>query len=105
MELYDPQHAVFGNNPFPVPTIPPSQSVALSYAQEKIVIGSGANGLSDGDGAVGDPASMGVSAVLLGKTDNKYFNAAKDEIEYIIAQAPRWSNGAISHRAQYAELW
>ncbi|KAF8799761.1 hypothetical protein BYT27DRAFT_6852588 [Phlegmacium glaucopus] len=105
LELYDPHHAVFGANPFPVPTIPPSQSVSLNYAQQKIVIGPGANGLNNGNGAVGDPASLGVSAVLLGKTDNKYFDAAKGEIEYILGQAPRWWNGAISHRAQYAELW
>lgn len=105
LELYDPQHAVFGSGPFPVPTISPSSSISLSYAQEKIVIGSGANGLSNGDGAVGDPASLGVSAVLLGMTEKKYLSAAKEEVEYILGEAPRWWNGAISHRVQYAELW
>ena len=104
LELYDPQYAVFGE-PFPVPTIRPRQSIALSYAQKKIVIGTGANALSDGDGAVGDPASLGVSAILLGKTEEKYFNAATEEVEYILVEAPRWLNGAISHRVQYAELW
>lgn len=104
LELYDPQHAVFGN-PFPIPTISPCQSVSLSYAKEKIVIGTGANGLSNGNGAVGDPASLGVSAVLLGKTEKKYLDAATEEVEYILGKAPRWWNGAISHRVQYAELW
>ena len=105
LELYEPQYAVFGADPFPVPTISPSQSVSLGYAQEKIVIGSGANGLSDGDGAVGDPASLGVSAILLGMTEKKYFSAAKKEVEFILGEAPRWWNGAISQRVQYAELW
>lgn len=105
LELYDPQYAVFGPCPFPVPTISPNDSISLRYAQEKIVFGSGANGLSDGDGAVGDPASLGVSAVLLGMTEKKYLSAAKEEVEYILGKAPRWWNGAISHRVQYAELW
>ena len=105
LELYDPQYAVFGARPFPVPTISPSQSVSLAYAQEKIVIGRGPNSLSDGDGVVGDPASLGVSAVLLGMTEKRYFDATTEEVEYILGQAPRWWNGAISHRVQYAELW
>ncbi|KAF7330760.1 Unsaturated rhamnogalacturonyl hydrolase YesR [Mycena venus] len=71
----------------------------------KIVIGTGANGLSDGEGAVGDPASLGVSAVLLGKSDAKYANAVKEQIDYIINSAPRFWNGAISHRVEVAELW
>ena len=105
MELYEPQYAVFGTNPFPIPTISPSQSVSLGYAQEKIVLGSGPNGLSSGDGAVGDPASLGVSAILLGMTDKKYLSAATEEVEYILGKAPRWWNGAVSQRVDYAELW
>ncbi|KAF8157098.1 hypothetical protein B0H34DRAFT_859672 [Crassisporium funariophilum] len=105
LELYDAPHAVFGSNPFPVPTILPADSPALKYAQEKIVIGQGPNGLSNGDGAVGDPASLGVSAVLLGMSSKDYASAAKEEVDYILGEAPRWWNGAISHRVQYAELW
>ncbi|KAF8198643.1 hypothetical protein BJ912DRAFT_845665 [Pholiota molesta] len=105
LELYDAPHAVYGAHPFPVPTIQPQNSPSLTYAQDKIVIGVPPNGLSDGDGAVGDPASLGVSAVLLGKTDPKYAQAAAAEAEYLLTGAPRWWNGAISHRAQYAELW
>lgn len=105
LELFDAPHAVYGANPFPVPTIHPSNSPSLTYAQEKIVIGTPPNGLSDGDGAVGDPASLGVSAVLLGKTIPSYAAAAAAEAFYVINDAPKWPNGAISHRAQYAELW
>ncbi|KAF8970087.1 hypothetical protein BDZ97DRAFT_1791881 [Flammula alnicola] len=105
LELFDASHAVYGAQPFPVPTLSPQNSPSLAYAKEKIVIGVPPNGLSDGDGAVGDPASLGVSAVLLGKTDETFAQAAKAEAQWVLEQAPRWWNGAISHRVQYAELW
>ncbi|KAH9477595.1 Unsaturated rhamnogalacturonyl hydrolase YesR [Psilocybe cubensis] len=105
LELFDAPHSVFGANPFPVPKLDPKNTPALAYAKEKIVIGPPPNGLSDGDGAVGDPASLGVSAVLLGKTDPSYATAAKLQAEYVIYDAPRWHNGAISHRADHPEIW
>ncbi|KAF9554667.1 hypothetical protein CPC08DRAFT_744441 [Agrocybe pediades] len=105
LELFDAPFSVYGTQPFPIPTLDPQDSPSLSYAQQKIVIDTPPNGLSDGDGAVGDPASLGVSAMLLGQTDPTFLQAATAELEYVVGQAPRWSNGAISHRAQYAELW
>lgn len=105
LELYDPQYSVFGSRPFPVPTLRKGDIAALEYADEKITIGQGANALASGDGAVGDPASLGVSAYLLGKTIPKYADAAKDELNYVVNEAPRWSNGAISHRVEAPELW
>ncbi|KAJ7688355.1 family 88 glycosyl hydrolase [Mycena rosella] len=105
LELYDPHLSVFGPSPFPVQTVPKECIESLEYAASKIVIGTGANGLSDGEGAVSDPASLGVSAVLLGKTDATYANAVTEEITYITESAPRFSNGAISHRTDVAELW
>jgi len=82
-----------------------SQVQSLVYAQSKIVLGTGVNSLSNGDGAVGDPASLGVSAVLLGKTKSKYATAAQQTMEYIMNSAPRFWNGAISQRTDVAELW
>ncbi|KAJ7477093.1 family 88 glycosyl hydrolase [Mycena galericulata] len=108
LELYTPHLSVFGAAPFPVPTLSLSDECpidSLQYAASKIVIGTGANGLSDGDGAVGDPASLGVSAVLLGKTNATYAAAVTEEINYITTVAPRFSNGAISQRSDVAELW
>ncbi|KAF7369524.1 hypothetical protein MVEN_00282200 [Mycena venus] len=104
-ELRSPLLSVFGPAPFPVQTLEPSTVPALAYAQAKIVLGTGANGLSDGDGAVGDPASLGVGAVMLGKTNASFATAAQSEIDYMVDQAPRWVNGAISQRADVAELW
>ncbi|KAG6807384.1 hypothetical protein H0H93_001641, partial [Arthromyces matolae] len=100
-----PHISVFGNLPFPVPAISKDAVPALSYAASKIVLGEGVNSLSDGDGAVGDPASLGVSAVMLGKTDGKYATAAKGTIDYLINSAPRFWNGAISQRVDQPELW
>ncbi|KAJ7755677.1 hypothetical protein DFH07DRAFT_486296 [Mycena maculata] len=105
LELYNPHLSVFGSTPFPVPTIPEECIDSLEYAASKIVFGTGANGLADGDGAVSDPASLGVSAVLLGKTNATYKAAVAEEINYITNVAPRFSNGAISHRSDIAELW
>ncbi|KAJ7283414.1 hypothetical protein C8J57DRAFT_1447551 [Mycena rebaudengoi] len=106
LELYDPHLSVFAPTAlFPVPTVSRDCVRSLQYAANKIVLGTGENGLSDGEGAVGDPASLGVSAVLLGKTDASYFNAFADEVDYIINSAPRFPNGAISHRVTVAELW
>ncbi|KAJ7124655.1 Six-hairpin glycosidase-like protein [Mycena crocata] len=84
LELENPLLSVFGPAPFPVQTRDPR---------------------FHGDGAVGDPASLGVGAVLLGKTNDSFAIAAKGEIDYMINEAPRWPNGAISHRADVAELW
>jgi len=101
LEVYSPSLSVFGSAPFPL-RASGSSVPALVYAESKIVIGTGANGLSDGDGAVGDPASLGVSAVLLG---GEYMDAAREEVEYVLGRAPRWGNGAISQRVDVAELW
>src|SRR5437016_143694 len=68
LELYNPELSVFGPKPFPVPASNNTQIRALSYAKANIVLGTGYNALYTGDsgGAAADPASLGVSAVMLG---------------------------------------
>ncbi|KAG6852986.1 hypothetical protein C0991_007702 [Blastosporella zonata] len=110
LELYNPELSVFGDFPFETAQLLSSDSTlpkGLAYAAEKIVIGAGANALQDGDGAVGDPASLGVGAVLLGKISGyeQYGAAAMETFEYVTQDAPRAWNGAISHRTDYVELW
>lgn len=56
-------------------------------------------------GAVGDPASLGVSALLIGQLDKAYAAAAQRQSDHILNKAPRYENGAISHRENEAELW
>ena len=105
LEIYNPDISVFGHSPFPVRTLLPENVRSLAYAASKIVIGTGPNSLVDGDGAVGDPASLGVSAYLLGKTNQTYAAAATSELDYVVYGAPRFWNGAISHRVSVTELW
>jgi hypothetical protein len=105
LELYNPELSVFGNATLPVPVLNPASVQSLSYAKSKIVFGTGSNTLGNGSGAVGDPASLGVSAVLLGKTNVTYAAAAQQTMIYLTQSAPRYWNGAISQRNDTAELW
>ena len=78
----------------------------LHAAKEKIVLGEAPNTFADGDGATGDPAALGVYAMLLGKAgDIPMSLKADEEVTYLVDECPRWPNGAISQRADVAELW
>lgn len=107
LELYDPQLSVFSTRPFPVPYVPPGAVRALNYAGSKMNIGAGTglNSLIDGAGAAGDPASLGVYAVMLGKSNATFASAARSTVIALFNNTPRFGNGAISHRANIAELW
>lgn len=104
LELYNNEISVFSSNPFPNGKIPSvsANTLALSYAKQFI---STELQVLVPDLAVGDPASLGVSAILLGTSDSKYTAAAQRQADYILNQAPKWSNGAISHRGDVAEIW
>ncbi|KAK4077877.1 CAZyme family GH105 [Trichoderma aggressivum f. europaeum] len=104
LELYNPELSVFGSNPFPNGKIPQADPSTTALAYAKQFINRNSQTLVD-DTAVGDPASLGVSAILLGQSDSVYIGAANRESDFILKIAPRWSNGAISHRSDVAELW
>jgi rhamnogalacturonyl hydrolase YesR len=105
LELYNPDLSVFGDSPFPVPTVNASSVLALNYAASKVVWGTGYAALASGDGAAGDPASLGVSAVMLGKTNSTFAWAANQTMTGLTQDIPRYWNGAISQRVDYPELW
>jgi hypothetical protein len=105
LELNDPLLSVFGPKPFPVQVRKQEEVKALAYAASKINIGRGVNALVDGDGAVGDPASLSVSAVMLGKTNQTFAWAANSTVDFLLNSAPRYYNGAISQRVSAPELW
>ncbi|THU84762.1 hypothetical protein K435DRAFT_869944 [Dendrothele bispora CBS 962.96] len=112
LELYNPALSVFSSTTFSITSFAPTDVAkikTLEYAGTNILIGVGADALSKGDGAVGDPASLGVAAILLGKVGGdqytKYKDAANGTIDYLLNQAPRFWNGAISQRVDVAELW
>ncbi|KAI0913283.1 hypothetical protein F4823DRAFT_622287 [Ustulina deusta] len=106
LEWYNPDLSVFGAAPFPdgkIPVVQVDQVESLSYAQPHIWTNS--TTLVDGDGAAGDPASLAVSAILIGQTQSPFLSAADRQIQHLLTAVPRWPNGAISHREDYAELW
>ena len=104
-ELYNPAHSVFGASPFPIPKLEIAKTPALAYLQDKVKFGRSFMALDDGNGAAGDPASMCVAAVMLGKTVQKFGDAAKETVVGLLKDVPRMGNGAISHRANVAEVW
>lgn len=109
LELYNPALSVYGPAPFPVPLLPVDSVFAMRKGVDWIVLGEGEDGLSEGDGATGDPASLGVIAWLIGKTQKEYAVGAQEEVSYLTETAPRWLEGAgagaISQRADVPELW
>lgn len=105
LELHNGNWSVFGSAPFPVPAVDKKDVKSLTYAADRITIGAPPDIFADGDGAVGDPFSLGTAAIMLGKSQARYAIAVEAEMEYLLNRAPRWWNGAISHRADVAELW
>ncbi|CZT16334.1 uncharacterized protein RCC_02176 [Ramularia collo-cygni] len=106
LELYNPELSVFSRNAFPnasLPVVPLIADVpALEYVKPHIRLGS--TTLIDGDGASGDPASLGNFALLIGQSEEAYLDAAKNQLNHF-SDVPRWPNGAISQRDNTAELW
>ncbi|KAK4496589.1 hypothetical protein PRZ48_012569 [Zasmidium cellare] len=108
LELYNPELAVFSRNAFPNHQLPrpnPDNVESLHYARKHITLNSPT--LADGEGATGDPASLGVSALLIGQTIPEYNTSATRQLEYLLnpAKTPHLPNGALSHRSAYPSAW
>lgn len=102
--LYNNEYSVFGSNPFPNGKIPSANPGITALVYARTFINTASQTLVS-NSAVGDPASLGVSSILLGQTNSIYIGAASRQADYILNQAPKWSNGAISHRPDVAEIW
>ncbi len=111
LEAFDPKLSVYGasSTSFPksskgkIPVKQPADVLSLAYAKKYIALNS--DTLVRGDGSAGDPASLGVAAVMLGQTNGAYLTAANKQASHLLTAVPRYSNGAISHRENVAELW
>lgn len=62
------------------------------------------------DGSAADPASIGVSVLLANLTGQdagqvNYSGAATDQLNFLLQDVPRTSDGAISHRVSEVQLW
>lgn len=55
--------------------------------------------------AAGDPASLGIPALLIGTFNHDYHTAACRQANLLLTRVPRTSKGAISHRYDVAEAW
>ncbi|KAB8342746.1 hypothetical protein FH972_022344 [Carpinus fangiana] len=105
LELSNSEFSVFSSSAFPDGKLPnPDPSIAsLSYAKPNIRTDS--QTLVDGDGASGDPAALGVSALLIGQSDGAYFDASERQKTHLLEQVPRMSNDAISQRDENLAAW
>ncbi|GJE84408.1 six-hairpin glycosidase [Phanerochaete sordida] len=114
-ELLAPSLSVFRSAAFPPPTsVTPADgnttammNIAVTTVKQKPM---NSMTLIDGDGAVGDPASLGVAVLLANWTrsdpaDQSFAQAARSQLAYLTTVAPRTSDGAISHRASEVQLW
>ncbi|UZJ51095.1 hypothetical protein CBS101457_000415 [Exobasidium rhododendri] len=105
LEVYNPELSVFSKHAFPsgsIPNVSSEDVEALHYLAPHILV----NGdtLANGDGANGDPASLGVGALLLGVRSDSVKHAATRQIKHLY-KAPLYFNGAISQREGIPELW
>lgn len=107
LELLEPERTVFAAEPFPadkVQKLPLKKPQGLMWMYRYIRT-KGEPTLFADDYSVSDPAALGVAAVMLGQRDSKTFQAAMRQKDYLLDDAKRYSNGAISHRVEVAELW
>lgn len=107
LELLEPERTVFAEEPFPADKI---QKLPLKKPQgilwmHRHIRTKNAPTLYADNYSVSDSASMGVAALMLGQRDSKTFQAAMRQKDYLLNDAKRYGNGAISHRVEVAELW
>ncbi|KAL0570357.1 hypothetical protein V5O48_011603 [Marasmius crinis-equi] len=73
----------------------------LEYAQQVMTISEDdKNALANGDGAVGDPASLGVTAVMPGRSIPMYREAADKQLNSIVNEAPSLTRLAIVEKGR-----
>ncbi|KAJ3906046.1 Six-hairpin glycosidase [Lentinula edodes] len=111
-ELDWPALSVFNASAFPPPHVLASANNAsdvLKIANDTVSAKPNDSlALVANDGAVGDPASIGVAVLLANWTDSSntsYAIAAGEQLDYLLNVAPRTDSGAISHRSDEVQLW
>ncbi|KAG8949857.1 hypothetical protein FRC04_008160 [Tulasnella sp. 424] len=116
LEIDWPQVSVFGERGVPPPrgaTGKNNVSTVLELANYAIAIRPKGTLTLFVDGAVGDPASLGVAVLLANWTQasrpdeagNNYNTPLRQQMDYLLNGAPRTDDGAISHRSERVQLW
>lgn len=108
-QIFNPDRSVFGRDPLPngkVPALGLKLDEASLYIQSKINK-SGPALFNEEDGAVSNPASLGVAALQFAQRSisQGYLEAATRQKDLLLNKAPRHTNKAISHRSERVELW
>ncbi|KAK0215147.1 Six-hairpin glycosidase-like protein [Armillaria fumosa] len=115
-------YSVFSDQSLPPPsTVPDNMTDALlpvfSMAKQIVANRSTSNRNHTGaqplmsDGSAADPASNGVAVLIAGWTGQgnsdglNYTGAAKDQLDFLLNNVSRSSDGAISHRVSQTQLW
>ncbi|KAK0202286.1 Six-hairpin glycosidase-like protein [Desarmillaria ectypa] len=115
-------YSVFSDQSLPPPSTVPdnmTNSIApvLSMARQIVSNRNSSNHNHTGaqplmsDGSAADPASNGVAVLLAGWTGQgdldglNYTGAAKDQLDFLLNNVSRSSDGAISHRVSQTQLW
>ncbi|KAF7795945.1 hypothetical protein EIP86_007113 [Pleurotus ostreatoroseus] len=116
LELQAPGLSVFRSGSIPPPShlnpfVDGNVTEVLSIANNIVKTKApGTLPLTDGEGAVGDPASLGVAVIVANwtrenKDDQTYDIDAWEQLDYLTNVAPKTDDGAISHRADQVQLW
>ncbi|KAJ7273725.1 Six-hairpin glycosidase-like protein [Mycena haematopus] len=121
LDLYVSDFSVFSSTQLPPPTSVPSNTTSaiapvFSIAHNvvsalKLNSSSPPTPLVTGDGAAGDPPSIGVAVLLANWTGQgsgdglDYGQAATSQLQYTLNVVPRTTDGAISHRVAQVQLW
>ncbi|ELU42884.1 glycoside hydrolase family protein [Rhizoctonia solani AG-1 IA] len=108
LELDTPSFSVFSED-FPSPRNAPNSLDDVIGISRNIVQSKTAGELPlMPDGSAADPASNGVGVLIAnwtGASGGNYAQAAADQLTFLLTITPRAPNGAISHRADEAQLW
>jgi len=116
LEYEYPTLSVFGSSAIPPPSrLPNGENATKVLTITDHVVQTRPPGVLSfmPDQAAGDPPSLGVSMLLANYTarspsltnSSAYDTAITDQLNYILTQAPRAPNGAISHRTDQVQLW
>ncbi|KAF7304894.1 hypothetical protein MKEN_01203700 [Mycena kentingensis (nom. inval.)] len=125
LSLNATDYSVYTASPYPPPQNVPSNITSaiapvFSIARNVVsALGLRTNGSSNatslelvaGDGAAGDPPSIGVAVLLANWTGRNsddgldYAKAAENQLDFLLNETPHTSDGAISHRVAQVQLW
>lgn len=108
-QIFTPGRSVFSPYAFPhgkIPKLSLRLDEASLYVESKIQTANKTL-YDEEDAAVSDPAALGVAAIMFSQRwgSSEKMAAATRQKDVLLNEAPRYRNGAISHRFEDAELW